>query len=252
MSPHHNNLINAFLVNVGVRPGCLLQIIDYKNQNDAQVTLDKIKELFPELYLSPNYQGILITKTPVDHEIDTCEKLGEILGYPYKDEFTKMINENTSGYVMELTCYYIVDDCIHKTQLIANICMELDKLNEFQQISDHANKYTHYKIENIELYYFSVEYEKNYNTSEVLNYVYHNKKMNPDIIYHIGNIIWNMEIIENNDIIYAYFQYNKRIHRYIVCGFLMMDLFMDKYHLRLPPFTLKPIRWLLKTSLYLF
>jgi hypothetical protein len=170
------------MVNVGVRPACLLQQVDFKHENELNFTLSKIKELFPELYHIPNYQGIILSKTMITESINDSEKLGEILGYPYKDEFNKIIKENISGYVIELNCYYKYDDLLYKTQLIVNRCIELNKLNEFKEIQDKANKYIGYTFDNIELIEFSIHHEKNYTTNEILKYVYEYKPYNEDVI----------------------------------------------------------------------
>lgn len=251
MDPHHNNLINAFLVNAGIRPASLLQQIDYKNIEDSYYTLSRIKELFPELYHIPNYQGIIISKTNIIEPIDTCEKMGYALGYPCSDEFNQIINEQISGYIIELICDYYNHGKLYTTILIANRCITPYKINEFIKLVKEATQYIGYQFDDIELVDFIVNYEKIYNTNEILNHVYRNKKINSEIIYHIGNIIWNMGIIDDNEIMNM-FHYHKKMHRYIIIGFLWLDIFLDKYNIILPDFTLKPLKCLLKKSLNIF
>lgn len=249
MNPHYNNLINAFLVSVDIRPASLVQIIDYKNIEDSYVTLEKIKELFPALYHIPNYQGIIISKLNISDIIDNHEKLGNILGYPCKNDFTQIINENISGYIIEIICFYYCHGIINKSQIIVNRCITLNKLNDFEKILKEANQYIGYQINDIEIIKFTINYEKIYNTSEVLNHVYNNHEINPDIIYHIGNIIWNMGITEDNEIIDTLFHYHNWFHRFVICSFLYLDIIMDKYSIVLPNFLIKPIRWVLKILL---
>jgi hypothetical protein len=232
------------MVNVDVRPACLLQQVDFKHEHDITFTLSKIKELFPELYHIPNYQGIILSKTMINESIDNSKKLGEILGYPYKDEFNKIINENISGYFIELICYYKYDDLLYKTQLIVNRCIELNKLNEFKEIQDKAKEYIGYKFDNIELIEFSIHYEKNYTTNEILKYIYEYKPYNEDVIYHIGNIIYNMGI-EDTSFITTLFEYDNWKHRYIIT----LLLIIDNNNIRLPHVTLQPIEWILKKLL---
>jgi hypothetical protein len=237
---YYNNLINAFMVNVGIRPASMLQVVDFKDEKDVESTLSKINDLFPDLYFIPNYQGIIISKSMITEPLDTCEKVGEVLGYPYKDVLQKMIDENISGYLIELICYYSHDDLIYKTQIIVNRCIELDKLNEFKMLEQKANEYKGYKIENIELIQFHVHYEKDYNTHEILDYVYHHKPYDITIIHHISNIIYNMGF-ENTEFIQSVFDYHNIVHRYLI----MMMLMIDKHNIRLPECTIQPIRWLL-------
>ena len=241
MERYYNNLINAYLVHVGVRPASLLQQVDFKNETEVFVTLDKIKELFPELHHISNYQGILLSKTLLDDNVNTCQKLGKILGYPYSDEFKQILDENISGYVIELNCYYLKDNILYKTQIIVNRCIELNKLNEFKEIEKKENQYCGYKIDDIEIVKFNIHYEKNYNTKEILNYVYEYKPYDEHIIYHIGNIIYNMGI-ENTEFMLS-FQYNNRFHRYII----LMMLYIDDCNIRLPEYSIKTIEWALNT-----
>ncbi len=239
MERYYNNLINAYLVHVGVRPAALLQPVDFRNETEVFVTLDKIKTLFPKLYHISNYQGILLSKTKINNPVNTCEKLGKTLGYPYSDEFRQILDENISGYIIELNCYYSHDNLLYKTQIIVNRCIELNKLNEFKEIEEKANQWIGNKIEDIEIVKFAIHYEKNYNTKEIIDHVYHYKPCHPDIIYHIGNIIYNMGI-ENTEFMTS-FQYDKWLHRYII----VMVLCIDYHNIRLPLITLNLIEWIL-------
>lgn len=239
MDSHHNNIINAFMVQSGVRPASLIQEVDFKNEIELNNTINKIKELFPDLYHIPNYQGIILSKTMITESIDNCEKLGKILGYPYYDEFNKIITENIGGYMIEINCYYKYNDLLYKTQLIVNRCIELNKLNEYKEIQEKANKFIGNKIDDIELILFTMQYEKNYTTHEILKYVYEYKPYNNHVIYHIGNIIYNMGIEDTSFMIT--FNYDSRFHRIIVT----MMIFIDYCGIRLPNFTLKPIERLL-------
>lgn len=247
---HHNNLINAFLVNVGIRPSCLLQYIDYENNIDAEQTLEKIKTLFPDLYHTKNYQGMILCKKDLTNiQINTSKKLGDILGYPCSDDFNQIIQQNISGYVIELTCYYCYDDVIYKTQLIANRCIELNKLDDFYTIEKKCKKYIGHEIDNIELVNFIVTYEKNYNTNDIIDYVYNNKPYDPTINYHIGNIIYNMGITHDNEMIDNSFNYSKRWHRMIICLYLWLDLILDRYQIQLSDKMCKVLKWLLQVLL---
>lgn len=241
MERYYNNLINAYLVDVGVRPAALLQPVDFKNETEVYVTLDTIKKIFPNLYHIPNYQGILLSKIMITEPINTCKKLGKILGYPYSDEFKKILDENISGYIIELNCYYSDGDLLYKTQIIVNRCIELNKLKEFKEIEEKANKYIGNKLDGIEIIKFNIHYEKNYNTKEILDHVYHYKPYHADIIYHIGNIIYNMGI-ENTEFIDS-FNYHNRFHRTII----IIILYIDYCNIRLPEIILNIIQWILNT-----
>lgn len=252
MERHYNNLINSFLVHEGIRPACLLQYIDYSNKTDAENTLEKIKELYPELYHIPNYQGMIISNTNIVEDLNTHSKLGKVLGYPYHDEFDQILKENISGYVIEIIGYYKYNDLMYSTQIIVNRCVELNKLKQFKEIEEKANEYIGYKIEDIELIYFSLEYEKNYNTIDIIKYVYEYKELNPTILFHIGNIIYNMGIIDDNEIINTLFDYDKCFHRWIICMYLRMDLILTKYNLILPNCILKLLKYVLEILLQIF
>lgn len=254
--PHINNIINAFLVNVNIRPASLLQHVDYVDKEYSYYTLKKIKELYPELYQIKNYQGVIITKKEINEEIDTCEKVGNILGYPYKDDFKKILKEKLGGYKVQLNCIYLLNEEIEQTTLFVNRCIELNHLDKFNDIAKLANEYTDHIIEfdnmTIQLLYFTITSEKIYSSRYVLTYVYNNNPPNEDIIFHIGNIIYNMGIIENNEIIYNYFNYDKCLHRYIVCMYILGDILMDKYRIILPKYTYKPLKYILYGLLNIF
>jgi hypothetical protein len=237
MSAHYSNLINALLVHYGIRPACLFQMIDYPCIGDGYYTLEKIKELFPDLYHIPNYQGILISKTNITDTIDTCEKLGHVLGYPYADEFNKMITENISGYMVELICYYH-NGITCKTQIMVNRCIELNKLNEFKEIMAKANELVGYTLDDIEILQFKIRYEKNYNTNEIITCIY-NRDINHNVLFHIENIIYNMGL--DATMIDSFNEY-KWFHRTVITRLLYLDIYMTKYGVMLPEFTLIPIQ----------
>ena len=80
-------LLNCILVMEDIRPSLMVQPIDYKEVNgkDPKTSkiLSKIKELFPELIHSEEYemyQGVLISKTSYDgrKDIDVHE-MGKLL-----------------------------------------------------------------------------------------------------------------------------------------------------------------------------
>ena len=83
------NLLNAILVNEGVRPSCLINNPGWKNKI---LIAENIKEIFPDLFYTPitmingsqeGKSSILITKFPVEKTLYTDEEIGEMLGYLY-------------------------------------------------------------------------------------------------------------------------------------------------------------------------
>jgi len=142
MSIDLNNIINAILVEEGVRPACLIQPADYfeatgKDENMMAIKA-KIKSFFPDLILSEKYttyQGTIVSKKSYDGEEISLTRMGEILGYPCYRDFNQFNRNDEYTYFIEIM---IVFKNNSSEQLLVNICKNREEESAFQEIADKA------------------------------------------------------------------------------------------------------------------
>ena len=220
-------LLNCILVMEDIRPSLMVQPIDYKEVNgkDPKTSkiLSKIKELFPELIHSEEYemyQGVLISKKSYDgrKDIDVHE-MGKLLGYPcYQDK----INKHMRSYTIEVIAYTKIGMPI---QLFANACKDDSLLKKFKTLAEKATKaFTkHHDLlirEGIDIHRVSAEIEEFIPSSVVVDKLIKNIKLSENEIFKIGNVFYNFGFERlTTDMI----QFNNEIHKGIVLDLLVRD-----------------------------
>lgn len=220
-------LLNCILVMEDIRPSLMVQPIDYKEVNGKDLKtskiLSKIKELFPELIHSEEYemyQGVLISKTSYDGRKDIdIHEMGKLLGYPcYQDK----IDKNTSSYTIEVMAYTKIGMPI---QLFANACKDDSLLEKFKQLADRATEaFTkHHDLlirEGIDIHHVSAEIEEFIPSAVVIDKLIKNIKLSENEILKIGNVFYNFGFERlTTDMI----QFNNEIHKGIVLDLLIRD-----------------------------
>jgi hypothetical protein len=230
--------INLVLVTEDVRPGYLIQYVDYEDANTiddefgtktfVESLLEIIKELFPMLIQSTNYehnQGVIISKTDYNgiYGIDN-KMMGKILGYPCFDDFDDLLGNKTNHYIIDI--YVNVDN--YKIQLLANKCKKKERLMEFEYISSRAQNVLRMKKYN---YIFggkisvNVEITKNLTTQSIINNLALNKKIAKSKKKMVINILYNLGL-DDNLITYfeeGSFQYHNPVHRGLLIGLLLNE-----------------------------
>jgi len=242
---HIENILNAILVNENIRPAMLIQPIDYKETKGTDkktlTIVNGIKKLFPNLYLTDNYQnyqGTIISKKKLllDNEFISLEKMGYILGYPCYKNF-QHFDRDTNLFTLELIVLYNNNIQI---QLFANVCENKHKLNKFNLIAQNAfnvftnQKYKHIlKAINININKVYVNVQNIIPTQSIINKLIINKKLTDEEIEKIIEILYNSGFSDN---LAEYdFQYNNKIHK----GILLDILLKDKYDILSPFYPLQ-------------
>jgi hypothetical protein len=238
------NILNAILVNEGVRPAMLIQPADYneKTGKDTKILsiVNRIKELFPKLLLSDNYkiyQGTIISKKFYDDKVISLEKMGEILGYPCFNNF-ETLNRDKLLFNLEL-----VVSCNDGTEypLFNNICKDKKTIRELKSLSIKAFKaLTNEKYKDILKSFSILKINKIYvnidimiPTQYIIDKLITKKKLSNEEIDKIRNVLWNEGF--SYKLLGYEFQYNNPIH----IGILLHLLIKTKYNILSPFFPLQ-------------
>jgi len=238
------NILNAILVNEGVRSAMLIQPADYNERTGKDKKtlsiITKIKKLFPSLISSDiyeNYQGTIVSKKSYDGQVISLKKMGEILGYPCYDDF-ETLNREEPLFDLKLVVSYDDDEEI---SLFNNICKDKKKVSSLKALSTKAfealkNKKYRYildeiKIKKINKIYVNVE--NIIPTQHIINKLISNKKLSSEEKNVIIEVLYNMGF---TDRLSGYeFQYNNPIH----IGILLDILLKDKYNILSPFYPLQ-------------
>ena len=239
------NLLNAILVNENIRPAMLVQPIDYnESKGTDKITstiVNGIKKLFPNLYLTDNYQnyqGTIISKKKLSHDNQfiSFENMGKILGYPCYKNFE---NFNRDGHLFALELIVLYNNNI-EIVLFANVCENNQTLNKFKfnLIAQKAfDVFTSGKYKNIlkgiNINNVYVNVENMIPTQSVIDKLITNKKVTQEEKEKIIEILYNCGFSDN---LCDYdFQYNNKIHK----GILLDILIKEKYDILSPFYPLQ-------------
>jgi hypothetical protein len=230
---HIENILNAILVNENIRSAMLVQPIDYKERKGTDkitsTIVNGIKKLFPNLYLTDNYQnyqGTIISKKKLslDNQFISLEKMGKILGYPCYKNFENF-DRNGNLFALELMVSYNNNIEI---PLFANVCENKKNLKKFNLIAQKAfdvftsGKYNHI-LKGININKVYVNVENMIPTQYVIDKLITNKKVTEEEKEKIIEILYNCGFSDN---LSEYdFQYNNKIHK----GILLDILLKEKY-----------------------
>lgn len=139
MDIQYNELINAILVNEGVRPACMLQYHGNEINNPKAISfLDTIKYYFPNLIQTQTNHGLVISKHTVK-SVQTDEEIGRTIGYPAVDEYKKLDLQKTS-YTLSLMSHITLENkSVESIQIFANVAMDPNPyIYDFMNIKDKA------------------------------------------------------------------------------------------------------------------
>jgi hypothetical protein len=225
-----NNLLNLILVKEGVRPAMLLQPADYKEATGddpkTKKILGAIREMFPELKQSENYQiyqGIIISKNDYDGQEISLERMGEILGYECFRDFAH-IKKTDETY--RITIVVHLNNGL-KEELFTNVCKNKTKENTFQDFAVKAKK-AFDKPENLSLLSgttienVDVNIEKNIPTQFIINKLIKNQELEKDEKDTILTILYNLNFSFDFRVYFEdEFQYDNLIHIGILLGLLV-------------------------------
>jgi len=223
------NILNAILVNEGVRSAMLIQPADYGEgtgkDKKTLLIVNGIKKQFPALKASDkytSYQGTIISKTPYDGENISLNRMGEILGYPCFMDF-ETLDREVPLFNLELVASY--NDT--EIALFNNICKDKKTVSELKSLSTKAFtafKNPKYKgilneinIKKIDKVYVNIE--NIIPTQYIIDKLITKKKLSDEEKKVIKNVLYNMGF---SDKLSEYeFQYNNPIHIGIVLDFLL-------------------------------
>lgn len=238
------NILNAILVNEGVRSAMLIQPCDYNEKTGKdKITfsfVSKIKKLLPALRSSDIYeiyQGTIISKKSYDGKVISLAKMGEILGYPCYADF-ETLNRDEPLFNVKLVVSY--DN--KEIQLFNNICKDKNtatasckalSTKAFEALTKEKYRYIldELKIYNIDKVFIDIE--NIIPTQHIINKLISKKKITSEEIDVIRNVFYNMGFTEK---LSGYkFQYNNPIH----IGILLDVLVKEKYDLLSPFYPLQ-------------
>ena len=244
------NILNAILVNEGVRSAMLIQPADYNegtgNNTKTLSIVKKIKKLFPKLLSSNNYkiyQGTIISKKSYDDKdkVISLENMGKILDYPCFNDF-ETLNRDEPLFALELIVSY--NDTSYNDKeipLFTNICKDKKTIDKFNVLSANAfivltnekNKgiLNEIKINKINKVYVNIE--NIIPTQYIINKLMTKKKLSDEEIKVITNVFYNMGF--SDKLLEYEFQYNNPIHK----GILLDLLLKDKYDVLSPFYPLQ-------------
>ena len=242
------NMLNAILVNEGVRSAMLIQPPDYNERTGKDKKtlsiVNNIKKQFPELLSSDNYkiyQGTIISKKSYDDKVLSLENMGEILDYPCFNDF-ETLNREEPLFMLELMVSY--NDSSYNDKelpLFTNICKDkktIDKFNvlsanAFRVLTNEKNKgiLNEIKINKINKVYVNIE--NIIPTQYIINKLMTKKKLSDEEIKVITNVFYNMGF--SDKLLEYEFQYNNPIHK----GILLDLLLKDKYDVLSPFYPLQ-------------
>lgn len=227
------NLLNAILVNEGIRPAMLIQPTDYDENNSkdpiTKGILDGIKSLIPDLIYSDNYernQGIIISKNENynDRKDISLTEMGKILGYPCYSEFVSMHEDvDADKYSISINAKLRNGE---EENLFANMCKDLDKKGEFDAMAERIkavfDSNALLKRLNIVVDDVYVDVAKHTSPNNIINKLVNYEELDENDKYEIPNLLVNMGFSFNvvkrfSEII----QYNNDLHKGIVIDLLL-------------------------------
>jgi hypothetical protein len=239
-----NILLNAILVNEGVRSAMLIQPADYSERTgkDKKTSsfVSKIKKLFPALQSSDTYdiyQGTIISKKSYDGKVISLGKMGEILGYPCYADF-ETLNRDEPLFNVKL----VVSFGNEEIELFNNICKDKKTATSgtkalskkaFEALTNVKYKgiLDELKIKKIDKVY--VDIETIIPTQHIINKLISKKKIVSEELDVIRSVFYNMGFTER---LSAYeFQFDNPIH----IGILLDVLVKEKYDLLSPFYPLQ-------------
>lgn len=243
-------LLNAILVNEGVRPAMLIQTSEFKEKTGKDINMIKliryIKEIFPDLIDSSEYegyQGAIISKKNYNGKIINSKKMGKILGYPYYRDFPVHI-DTPERYRILLRAELKINDSYEYIELFVNVAKDLLKIEEFYTYADKANevfksmKYIDIlkkiKINEINI---DVDIEKKISINSIIRKLLSNVILDSSDKTEILNILYNMDFILYDDY-ESIIQYDNPIHKGILLQLLISaknDLLKPFYPLQYFP-----------------
>jgi hypothetical protein len=198
--------------------------------------MEKVKELFPKLIQSENYetyQGIIVSKKNYTGNNISLEQMGKILGYPCYEEF-KNIDRDYDHYTISITALVKMKNVgIVKIDLFSNICKDISKKKEFENIALQAKKCFKEKKtkvflneifidNNIDIVNVIVEVEHISGMKSVLDKLIKSINLKKDDKNLILNIIYNIGFtFEGIDNFELNFQYKNPIHIGILINILL-------------------------------
>jgi hypothetical protein len=234
-------ILNCILVNENVRPAMLVQPVDYKEVTHkcpkTKDIIEGIIKYFPNLILSTDYekyQGVIISKIDYNgNKTISSKEMGKILGYPCYEDFTTIEHDKIS-YSIDI---YVKTTQYNQIQILANKCKDETKLEEFNTLSNKAEKAfakKEYKeiLNGIEVKEVYVESLQNIPTQTIINKLLNNKNLEQRELYKVQNILFNFGFsMELEFYFIIYFQYNNPIHKGI-----LLELLLKEKHNILSPF----------------
>jgi len=228
------NILNAILVNEGVRSAMLIQPSDYKERTGTDTKtlsiVNKIKKLFPDLVSSDNYttyQGTIISKKSFDGKV--IENMGKILDYPCFNDF-ETLNRDEPLFDLQLKVSY--NDT--ELQLFNNICKDKKTVDKFNSLSTKAfraltNKKYNGILNGIKINKVYVNIELIIPTQHIINKLITKKNLSKEEIYVIIGVLYNMGF--SDKLLEYEIQYNNPIHKGI-----LLDILVKSKHDVLSPF----------------
>ena len=196
-------LINALFVQNDIRPAFLLQSINFgeytiEKREKTNIILDDLKNKFPELLQTECDQGIILSKKQYLNENITCEKLGEIIGYPSYKDFEYITDHPDEQYtIFEL---HVQNKNKNKTiQLLANCCKQenIDRDRKiFENMVLKANNL--FDIKNNESRIVVVE-QTTIPIKSIINKLLNNETLNIKEKFEVNNHIWNLGMEKLNE-----------------------------------------------------
>jgi hypothetical protein len=237
-------LLNAILVNEGVRSAMLIQPADYSERTgkDKKTSsfVSKIKKLFPALQSSDTYdiyQGTIISKKSYDGKVISLGKMGEILGYPCYADF-ETLNRDEPLFNVKL----VVSFGNEEIELFNNICKDKKTATSgtkalskkaFEALTNVKYKgiLEELKIKKIDKVF--VDIETIIPTQHIINKLISKKKIVSEELDVIRSVFYNAGFTER---LSAYeFQFDNPIH----IGILLDVLVKEKYDLLSPFYPLQ-------------
>lgn len=213
-------LINAILSSKGIR-NMMIQYIDYgEHEEHCPITtkyLQEIKLLFPTLYQSHVFLGVICSLQPyTDNDLIDNETVGKILGYPCCEDYNK--SHEISFHVNVRS----TDDMQY--QLFANVACDRSKEEHFVKFVEIANMtindnlHIDSRLEKNCIYY-CVNFD--YSSETIIKSLITNT-FNSDYVESLRNILGNLfsysrDILEHVD-------FTNQKHIGILIGLLATDI----------------------------
>ena len=223
------NILNAILVNEGVRPACLVQPADYREATGkdpkTEAILNIIKTKFPDLIFSEDYtiyQGIIVSKEDYNGQEISLTKMGEILGYPCYEDFENLDRDKIT-YSLHINIIYDKADF----SLLENVCKDKSNEAKYNKLAieiEKALRNPEYSklLDNHILEKVEVEISKNIPTIVIINKLINNEDLDNDDKDKIMNILYNIGFSMDTQMFFQdNFQYNNPIHKGILLGLLL-------------------------------